>query len=252
MRRKSLLPFLSTTLCAVAFMSLASNVRAQGVVPAPSADANQIVAKFIANETAFQRAFARYAFRRDAVIQSIGMGGQVTGEFHRLSRIFFDAEGKQQEKVLHMPIPTLAPSQTDMDDLNSIQLFVLEGPKLAQYDFKLVGREKIDEINAYVFDVGPKVMPNPKKSKDRFFEGRVWIDDQDFQIVKANGKGVPQGKEVFPIFDYYREHDGRYWVPSLVTANDELVLQSGDVVRVRMRVRYTNYESPNAVEKAKN
>jgi hypothetical protein len=251
MRRKSLLPLLSATLCAVAFVALTSTARAQGVVPAPSVDANQIVAKFVAAETAFQREFARYAFRRDAVIQSVGMGGQVTGEFHRLSRISFDAEGKQQEKVLQMPVPTLAPSQTDMDDLNSIQLFVLEAAKLPQYDFKLAGREKIDEINTYVFDVQPKVMPNPKKSKDRFFAGRIWIDDQDFLIVKANGKGVPQGKEVFPIFDYYREHDGRFWVPSLVRVNDELVLPSGDVFRVRMRVRYTNYETPTA-EKAKN
>jgi hypothetical protein len=251
MRRKSLLQHLSATLCALAFVALASDARAQGVVPAPSADANQIVAKFVAAETAFQRAFARYAFRRDAVIQSVGMGGQVTGEFHRLSRISFDSEGKQQEKVLQMPVPTLAPSQTDIDDLNSIQLFVLEAAKLQQYDFKLVGSEKIDEINTYVFDVQPKVMPNPKKSKDRFFAGRVWIDDEDFLIVKANGKGVPQGKEVFPIFDYYREHDGHYWVPSLVRVSDEMVLPNGDVFRVRMRVRYTNYEAP-ADEKAKN
>ena len=251
MRRKSLLNFFPATLCAVALASLASSARAQGITPAPSADANQIVSKFIANETAFQRAFARYAFRRDAILQSVGMGGQVTGEYHRLSRISFDAEGRQQEKVLKMPIPTLAPSQIDIDDLNTIQLFVLEAPKLSQYDFKLVGKEKIDEINTYVFDVAPKVMPNPKKSKDRYFQGRVWIDDEDFLIVKANGRGVPDGKEVFPIFDYYREHDGHYWVPSLVSANDELVMPSGEVVRVRIRVRYTDYEAPPA-EKAKN
>ncbi len=257
MRRKSLLHALSATLCALALFPLPSAARArqqpqekQNIVPAPNVDANQIVAKLVASETAFQRAFARYSFQRDAVIQSIGFGGQVTGEFHRVSRISFDAEGKQQERVIQMAVPTLAPSATDMDDLNTLQLFVLEAAKLQQYDFKFLGREKIDEINTYVFDVGPKVMPNPKKSKDRYFQGRVWIDDEDFQIVKANGRGVPNGKEVFPTFDYYREHDGRYWIPSLVRVSDELVLPSGEVFRVRMRVKYTDYERPKD-EKAK-
>ncbi|MDT7604421.1 MAG: hypothetical protein QOF61_2418 [Acidobacteriota bacterium] len=246
MRRKSLLNFFPAALCAVALASLALSASAQGIVPAPSADANRIVSQFIARETEFQRAFLRYAFRRDAVIQSLGMGGQVAGEFHRVSRISFDEQGKQLEKVLTMPIPSLAPSQTDIDDLNTIQLFVLEAPKLAQYDFKLVGTEKVDELGTYVFDVQPKAMPNPKKSKDRFFQGRIWIDDQDFMLVKARGKGVPEGKEAFPVFDYYREHDGRYWVPSLVSANDQLVMPSGEVVRVRIRVKYTDYEAPPA------
>ena len=244
MRRISIPSLLAAALCAFAAASVA---RGQGASPAPSSpDPAQIVSRFVANETAFQRAFTRYAFRRDAVIQSVGLGGQVTGEFHRVSRISFDAGGVQQEKVLQMPIPTLAPSQTDMDDLNSIQLYVLEASKLSQYDFRYAGTEKVDELNTYVFDVAPKVMPNPKKSKDRFFQGRVWIDDQDFQLVKARGKAVPAGKEAFPVFDYYREHDGRYWVPSYVFADDQLVLGNGDVIRVRMRVKYTDYEKPKA------
>ncbi|MCA1816811.1 MAG: hypothetical protein LC746_10465 [Acidobacteria bacterium] len=239
MRRTRILNFLAAALCAVALHSVA---RAQGAASSP--DSAQVLSKFIANETAFQRAFTSYAFRRDAVIQSVGMGGQVTGEYHRVSRISFDPQGAQQEKVLQMPIPTLAPSQTDIDDLNTIQLYVLEAAKLGQYDFKYVGTEKVDELNTYVFDVAPRVAPNPKKTKDRFFEGRVWIDDQDFQLVKARGKAVPAGKEAFPVFDYYREHDGRYWVPSYVFADDQLVLGNGDVLRVRMRVKYTDYEAP--------
>lgn len=242
MRRTRTLSLLSATLCAVALAS--PFARAQGVVPAPSANAAQIVNKFIASEAAFQQAFMRYAFRRDAVLQRIGFGGQVTGEYHRKSRISFDEHGAQQEKVFDMPIPTLAPSPTDIDDLNTIQLFVLEAAKLSQYDFKLAGTEKVDELSTYVFDVEPKVMPNPKKSKDRFFQGRIWVDDQDFQLVKARGKGVPAGKESFPVFDYYREHDGHYWVPSYVFADDHLVMGNGNVVHVKMRVRYTDYEAP--------
>ena len=250
MRRKSLLNFFTATLCAIA---LAASARAQTEsapgVPArmpDNADQARVLALFMSDETAFQRAFMRYSFRRDAVLQRLGMGGQVAGEFHRVSVISFDEQGRQKEKVLQMGIPSLAPSQTDIDDLNTIQLFVLEASKLNLYDFKLVGREKVDEIGTYVFDVSPRTMPNPKKSKERFFQGRVWIDDQDFLIVKARGKGVPEDKEAFPVFDYYREHDGHYWVPSFVNANDQLVMPSGDVVRVRVRVKYTDYEAPPA------
>jgi hypothetical protein len=199
--------------------------------------------RFVQKETEFQRAFTRYAFRRDAVFQSVGLGGQVTGEYHRLSHIRFDAAGAPVERVISMPVPTLAPSEADLDDLNTLQLHVLEAAKLPQYAFKYVGRERVDEIDTYIFDVTPRLMPDPKKSKERFFEGRVWIDDRDFQLVKARGRGVPSGKEVFPTFDYYREHDGRYWVPSQVTAREQVTLPNGRLSHLRIRVSYTDHQS---------
>lgn len=215
------------------------------------ADPASVWGRFVAKETEFQRAFLRYAYRRDALFQSLGMGGQVTGEYHRLSRITFDAAGSPRERVIDMPVPTLAPSPSDLDDLDTLLLHVLEAAKLPLYDFKHVGRERIDEIDTHVYDVTPKVMPDPKKSKARYFQGRVWIDDKDFQLVKARGKGVPAGKEVFPTFDYYREHDGRYWVPSLVTANEQMVMPSGRVIRIRIRVNYTDHHQADP-EGAKN
>jgi hypothetical protein len=251
MRRNSLLRFVAATACAVVFSSAAVVARAQTqeppIKPAPAGtDVARIVAQFVANETAFQRAFAGYSFEREAILQSIGMGRQVTGEYFRRSRISFDAQGLMQERVIKMPVPGLAPSQTDMDDLNTIQLFVLEAAKLARYDFKLAGMQEIDETQFYVFDVTPKVMPNPKKSKERFFEGRVWIEAQDLLLVKARGKGVPAGKEAYPTFDYYREHDGHNWLPSTVFADDELVMPTGEVTRVRVRVKYRDYDTTGA------
>jgi hypothetical protein len=253
MRRNSLLRFFSATVCAVAFSSAAAAFAARAQTQEPpvkvapaGTDAARVVAQFVANETAFQRAFSGYSFEREAIIQGIGMGRQVTGEYFRRSRISFDSEGLMRERVIKMPVPGLAPSQTDIDDLNTIQLFVLEAAKLPRYDFKLAGTQEIDGTPFYVFDVAPKVMPNPKKSKERFFEGRVWIDMQDLLLVKARGKGVPAGKEAFPTFDYYREHDGRNWLPSTVFADDELVLPSGEVTRVRIRIKYRDYDSTGA------
>src|SRR6185295_15740719 len=95
----------------------------------------------------------------------------------------------------------------------------------------------------YVFDVAPKVMPNPKKTKERFFMGRVWVDDQDLQIVKTRGKGVPETKtNKYPIVETYREHiDGRFWFPTYSYSDDELLFDNGNTLRIRMKVKYTDY-----------
>ena len=99
-------------------------------------------------------------------MQSLGMGGQVTGEYHRVSLFTFDDQGTRFEKITAFPMPSFAGSvtQEDLDDLGGISPFALEPRKIGKYDFKYVGKEKIDELSLYVFDVTPKVMPNPKKS----------------------------------------------------------------------------------------
>src|SRR5213075_858395 len=120
----------------------------------------------------------------------------------------------------------------------------LEAAMINRYNFKYAGKERIDELNLYVFDVSPKVMPDPKKTKDRFFVGRIWVDDQDLQIVKAKGKAVPETKtNKFPIVETYREQiDGKFWFPTYVYADDDLIFDNGTDVRIRMRVKYTDYK----------
>ena len=110
------------------------------------------------------------------------------------------------------------------------------------------GKEKIDELSLYIFDVTPKVVPDPKKTKERLFTGRVWVDDQDLQIVKTKGKGVPETKQnKFPTVETYREQiDGRYWFPTYSYADEELIFDSGDVLHVRMKVRYSDFEIARA------
>jgi hypothetical protein len=243
---------LLTLIFALAIFSLIcaashQSARAQGSSPPsnlsrPAVDVEQIIRALTAKETEFRRELNNYAFKRDAVIQLIGFGGQIASEYHRVSNFTFDDSGNVSEKIIFFPMPSLAPSQNDLDDLNSIQTYVLEPSRISQYSFTYVGKERIDEVDTYVFDIGPKVMPT-NKSQGRFFQGRIWVDDQDMQVVKARGKAVPEGKERFPTFDYYREQiDGRHWFPSYTYADDELVLPTGQVLHVRMRVRFTNYE----------
>src|SRR5258705_2045226 len=213
------------------------------------AEIERIIKTFTTKETQFRHALNEYSFKRDAVLQSLGMGGQVTGEYHRVSLFTFDDAGARYEKISYFPMPSFTQvTQEDLEDLGGIQPFALEPAKIPQYDFKYVGKDKIDELSLYVFDVTPKVIPDPKKSKERFFTGRIWVDDQDLQIVKTKGKGVPETKSnKFPIVETYREQiDGRYWFPTYSYADEELIFEKGDPLHIRMKVRYSDFELARA------
>lgn len=233
------------------FLSTASRVWAQGSGSLPQAEVDRIIKNFTAKEGQFRQALNQYSFKRDAIIQSLGMGGQITGEYHRVSYFTFDDQGNRYEKISYFPMPSTPAqmvTQEDLDDLGGIEPFALEPSKIPQYNFKYVGKEKIDELSLYVFDVSPKVMPDAKKTKERFFIGRVWVDDQDLQIVKTKGKGVPETKtNKFPTVETYREQiDGRYWFPTYSYADEELLFENGDPLHIRMKVRYTDFAPARA------
>jgi TonB family protein len=173
------------------------------------------------------------------------MGGQVVGEYHRVSDFTFDDQGNRYEKINFFPLSNIGEVITaeDLEDLGGVNPFALEASKLGLYNFKYVGKERIDELDLYVFDVAPKVAPDAKKTKDRFFLGRIWVDDQDLQIVKSKGKAIPETKtNKFPVVETYREQiDGKYWFPTYAYADDDLIFDNGTDMRIRMQVKYTNY-----------
>ncbi|MEP6922599.1 MAG: hypothetical protein ABI967_15860 [bacterium] len=213
------------------------------------AEIDRIVNAFTSKETQFRKALNIYSFKRDAMIQSIGLGGQVTGEYHRVSRFTFDDHGNRYEKINFFPMPSLsAVTPEDLEDLGGINPFALEPSMLDRYNIKYVGKEKIDELNLYVFDVAPKVIPDPRKTKERLFVGRVWVDDQELQIVKTKGRGVPETKiNKFPIVETYREQiDGKYWFPTYSYADEELLYEKADALHIRMKVRYTDFAPARA------
>ena len=216
----------------------ADNIQKTGPV-----DVDRIVRAFSGKETEFRRALNDYAFRRDATVQQIGPGGGVVGEYHRVSQFVFDDQTNRFEKITFFPAPTLTElviTPEDIEDLGGIQPFALEASKINQYNFTYLGTEHIDELDTYVFDVQPKVLP--KKVSERFFQGRVWVETNDLQIVKVRGKGVPEGKQRFPTFETYRQQiDGHYWFPVYTYADDNL--EFPDVtIHIRMLVRYTDYK----------
>ncbi len=208
------------------------------------AEIDRIIKTFTSKEAEFRAALTNYVFNRSADFKTLGMGGQVTGVFRRDSLMTLTPDGTRGEKILYSPIPTTSVvNPEDLEDLGGVTPFALEPSAISQYNISYVGKEKIDELNLYVFDVTPKVIPDPKKTKLRLFTGRVWVDDTDLQIVKSKGKAVPETKiNKFPIVETWRENiDGKYWFPSYASSDDELVFDSGESYKIKLRVKYTNY-----------
>lgn len=211
----------------------------------PQAEIDRIIKKMADNELSFRDALTNYVFNRSATIQTIGMGGQVTGTYRRDSFMTFNADGQRFERITFFPQPTIreiSVTPEDLEDLSGVNPFALDPTSVSQYNFKYLGKEKIDDLSLHVFDVQPKVIPNPARSKQRVFSGMIWIDDEDLMIVKSKGKGLPETRNnKYPIVETWRENiDGKFWFPAFSTSDDTLQFERS-AVRLRMRVRYTDY-----------
>ncbi|MBE7515453.1 MAG: hypothetical protein HS105_02415 [Chloracidobacterium sp.] len=205
-----------------------------------------IIKKFTDNERAFRNALSGYVFNRNARVDIIGLGGQVAGTFVRNSFMMLKPDGERFEKVLYSPMPTTPPgfvTPEDLEDLGGVNPFALEPEAIPNYNFSYVGVEHIDDFDLYVFDVTPKFIPNPKKSKLRLFTGRVWVDTDSFMILKTKGKAVPETDDnKFPVVETTRDQiDGKYWFPIDSRSDDELVYKNGSVTKIKMRVTFSDY-----------
>jgi len=212
----------------------------------PKVPVEQIIQQFAAREEEFRKERDHYTYTQTFSIQTIDENGMPDGEYRMTSDILFTPDGKRFEKVTDAPAPTLqriSLSQQDLDDLEHVQPFVLTTTELPKYNVAYVGHQQLDELGTYIFDVAPKTI----EKNQRYFQGRVWVEDRDLEIVKTDGKAVPDIKKkgsenVFPRFETFRENiEGHYWFPTYTRSNDTLHFSTGDVA-IRMMVRYANYK----------
>ncbi len=205
----------------------------------------EIIKKFAAKERVFKQARDNYTYRQSVKIQTLD-GDTVDGEYQMVTDILFDDKGRRIESVVFAPQPSLtrvSMTREDIDDIQNRLPFVLTSDEIGEYSILYVGQQKEDELDTYVFDLAPKQIEKNK----RYFQGRIWVDNRDFQIVKTYGKNVPDirkgnGENLFPKFTTYREQvDGQYWFPTYTYTDDSLHFRSGDV-RIRQIIKYTNYK----------
>jgi len=210
----------------------------------PPIPVDEIIRKFSEKEKEFKQARANYVYRQDIRVQVLNSSDRPVEEYRLVSDIGFDSSGRRTEKIVHAPPSTLqriSMTPEDLQDLREIQPFVLTSDDIGKYNLKYIGKEAIDEIDCYAFEVEPKKI----EKGQRYFQGKIWVDDRDFQIVKTYGKAVPDirggdRENLFPRFETYREQIDEYWFPTYTRAVDTLNFSSGKV-RIREIIRYENY-----------
>jgi hypothetical protein len=206
----------STTAPAAASSAAPLHSRAEGFAESPisseppSIPADQIIQRFSQHESEFKKERDNYTYTQTFVFQTLDPDGVPDGEYRLTTDVSFTPEGKRYEHDTYAPVPTISRLQftkQDLDDLRSIQPFVLTSEELPKYNVTYVGRQLIDDLHTYVFEVAPK-----KIEKDqRYFQGRVWVDDKDMQIVKSYGKAVPtSSKRTTKIFSALRNLPRKY------------------------------------------
>ena len=116
-------------------------------------------------------------------------GETVDGEYQQVDDMLFDDNGSASSSGVRAAVTLAAHQMTkeDYDDINHRMPFVLTSDEIGEYQILYVGKQKEDELGTYVFDIAPKQIDKNK----RYFQGRIWVDDHDFQIVKTYGKNVP-------------------------------------------------------------
>jgi hypothetical protein len=217
------------------------NTPPQGTTP------EEIIKRFAAKETEFAKARDQYTYRQDVKVETVD-GETVDGQYREVFDVMFDDKGHRIENVVFAPQSNLTKiymSQEDFEDIRHRLPFVLTTEDLPEYNILYVGQQMEDELHCYVFDIAPKQI----EGKKRYFQGRVWVDNHDFQIVKTYGKTVPDirkhhGDEenLFPKFTTWRQQiDGLYWFPVYTKADDELHFKMEDV-HIREIVKYEDYK----------
>ena len=207
----------------------------------------ELIQKFAAQETRVREARSHYTYVQDVLVQTLN-GTSVDGQFHEITNVSYDDKGKRIENVIFSEVSTLRDVQisaNDMDDIRVFMQWILTADQLPDYKITYAGQQHIDDLDTYVLHVEPV---KEEKNK-RYFQGRVWVDNRDLQVVKLCGKSVPEQVrrkkqdpiEVRPTFAGYRQLVDGYWFPAYARVDDTLRfgVQS---IHLREIVKFKDYK----------
>jgi hypothetical protein len=220
----------------------------------PSLPVEEIIRRFSQKEDEYLKSRSNYGFRKSVRIQEFAPDGGAIGEFLRVTEYQKLADGRVAMRAIEKPQSTLqgvylAPE--DLDALDRIPAYPLTSGQLAKYDLKFIGRELVDEVDCYIFQVKPRMVERAKA----YFEGVVWVDAQYLEVVKTYGKWVTEQGDTrgiaqlpFSLFETYRENvDGKYWFPNYLRSDDTLHTKEGDIP-VRLVIKWTDFKPAGAAQ----
>jgi hypothetical protein len=211
---------------------------------APPLPEQQIIARFASNEDVMRKAYDTYTYTETVRFEE---ETDPLGILTATGDTYFKPDGQRYWGVSKAPQPTLHIAHYTLQDVMTMSVvpyFFLTTEDLANYNFLYAGTQKLDEINTYVFQVKPKALSR----KQRLFEGVIWVDDQDYTIVRTWGKFELQveldGNHLpFTMFETYRENfEDKYWLPTYTASDDEVAASDGTKVPIKLIIRATNFK----------
>jgi hypothetical protein len=211
----------------------------------PDAPAN--LARLVAHresETETER--NEYMYRQTVTIEELDGSGAARGIYREMRDIIFSPKHERTEELVGKPengLKQLVMTDEDFRDVREIQPLVLTEDRLWNYETRFRGEETMDDMDCWVLQVRPRQILDGQ----RFFDGLLWVDKKDYNIVRMQGQAVPEirttkTENLFPRFTTIRKPiDGRHWFPMYTYADDTLQFRTGPQ-RERLRISYSNYK----------
>jgi hypothetical protein len=202
----------------------------------------QILRKFAEKESEFYEAWMQYTYTQTALIKVLSANGIPQKESMTIiSEVVFKDDGTRSviPRKRSGRLRSVVFTDEDQEIIDNLNPFALTTRDLPLYNLQYQGKEKLDELDCYVFSVKPKSIQKGKF----YFDGKIWVDDRDLQVVKTFGKAVPQSKDKqFPEFETIRQMiDNQYWFP-VWTHADSILDFPGNKVRLEETITFDNYK----------
>jgi len=188
----------------------------------------QVVDKIVAQERAEMNTIRRYSPLVETYIQTVrpdkALGAVPDGDKYFLGRAELD-QGVQLEPLIngsgkHKFLTSIGNIfSAEFLPRGFLQMIYLDedGFDRQHYKFSYSGREFLGEVRCLIFDVDP--LPNTGKGR---FAGRIWVEDQDYHIVRFNGSYGGSSKTSYYFnFDSWRENSGKNeWLPAFIYSEE--------------------------------
>jgi len=188
----------------------------------------QVVDKIVAQERAEMNTIRRYSPLVETYIQTVrpdkALGAVPDSDKYFLGRAELD-KGVQLEPLIngngkHKFLTSIGNIfSAEFLPRGFLQMIYLDedGFDRQHYKFSYSGREFLGEVRCLIFDVDP--LPNTGKGR---FTGRIWVEDQDYHMVRFNGSYGGSSKTSYYFnFDSWRENSGKNeWLPAFIYSEE--------------------------------
>lgn len=214
----------------------------------PSLPESEIIQRFSRKEDEYLATRTHFTYKKTIRIEEFTPDGKPSGEFVVVMEPARDADGKLYERVVQRPQSTMQHfflRSEDLEGLERIPAFPLTTKQLANYNLKYLGKEQVDEVDCYIFQVKPKTVERQKA----YFDGVVWVDAKYLEVVKTYGQWMTDLGPMhvikdmpFSLFETYRENvEGKYWFPNYSRSDDTAEIK-GQQFPVRIVIKWTDFK----------